>query len=90
MSDAMIRVPAEVRDRLSIIAESRGTSIRALVQEFAETTLTTEERLERAERARAYMAEHFGVQVTDAESEAMRLKLRDAFAQHPGAQGADA
>ncbi|MFF4450217.1 hypothetical protein [Streptomyces sp. NPDC001502] len=48
MSDAMIRVPAEVRDRLAVIAESRGTSIRSLVQEFAETTLTAEERRERA------------------------------------------
>ncbi|MFB7182746.1 hypothetical protein ACFCYI_34165 [Streptomyces sp. NPDC056257] len=80
MSDAMIRVPAEVRDRLAVIAESRGTSIRSLVQEFAETTLTAEERRERAERARAYMAEHFGVDVTAEESAAMGRKLREAFA----------
>ncbi|MFE3583989.1 hypothetical protein [Streptomyces vinaceus] len=80
MSDAMIRVPADVRDRLAAIADSRGTSIRALVQEFAETTLTAEERRERAERAREYMAEHFGVLVTDEESEAMRRKIREAFA----------
>ncbi|MEV7737376.1 hypothetical protein AB0O75_35780 [Streptomyces sp. NPDC088921] len=80
MSDAMIRVPSEVRDRLAVIAESRGTSIRSLVQEFAETTLTPEERHERAERTRAYLAEHFGVEVTDEESAAMRRKLRDAFA----------
>ncbi|WP_405733172.1 hypothetical protein OG885_19520 [Streptomyces sp. NBC_00028] len=79
MSDAMIRVPSEVRDRLAVIAESRGTSIRSLVQEFAETTLTAEERHERAERTRAYLAEHFGVEVTDEESAAMRRKLRDAF-----------
>ncbi|CAL9451539.1 hypothetical protein SUDANB120_02451 [Streptomyces sp. enrichment culture] len=80
MSDAMIRVPAEVRDRLAVIAESRGTSIRALVQEFAESTLTSEERRERAERAREYMAEHFGVRVTDEESAEMRRKIRQAFA----------
>ncbi|KPI01701.1 hypothetical protein OK074_5532 [Actinobacteria bacterium OK074] len=80
MSDAMLRVPAEVRDRLAVLAESRGTSIRSLVQEFAETTLTPEERRERAERARAYLAEHFGVEVTDAESEAMGRTIRDAFA----------
>lgn len=77
----MIRVPAEVRDRLAVIAESRGTSIRALVQEFAESTLTDEERRERAEETRAYLAEHFGVEVTDAESAAMGRKLREAFAQ---------
>ncbi|MCT9083823.1 hypothetical protein [Streptomyces fulvoviolaceus] len=80
MSDAMIRVPSEVRDRLAVIAESRSTSIRSLVQEFAETTLTAEERRERAERTRAYLAEHFGVEVTDEESSAMGRKLRDAFA----------
>ncbi|NXY99396.1 hypothetical protein HYE82_34500 [Streptomyces sp. BR123] len=80
MSDAMIRVPAEVRDRLAVIAESRGTSIRALVQEFAESTLTAEERRERAERAREYMAQHFGVRVTDEESAEMGRKIREAFA----------
>ncbi|WP_433890896.1 hypothetical protein [Streptomyces sp. CA-111067] len=79
MSDAMIRVPAEVRDRLAVLAEARGTSIRSLVQEFAETTLTDEERRERAERTRAYLAEHFGVEVSDEESAAMGRKLRDAF-----------
>ncbi|WP_416968334.1 hypothetical protein [Streptomyces sp. 4F14] len=80
MSDAMIRVSAEVRDRLAVIAESRGTSIRSLVQEFAESTPAAEERRERAERARAYMAEHFGVEVTDGESAAMGVRIREAFA----------
>ncbi|MEV1070021.1 hypothetical protein [Streptomyces sp. NPDC050263] len=84
MSDAMIRVPAEVRDRLAVIAESRGTSIRSLVQEFAESTLTEEERRERAEWARGYLAEHFGVEVTDEESAAMGRKLREAFARPQG------
>ncbi|MGW4033413.1 hypothetical protein ACWEFL_29645 [Streptomyces sp. NPDC004838] len=85
MSDAMIRVPSEVRDRLAVIAESRGTSIRSLVQEFAEATLTEEERRERAEATRAYLAEHFGVDVTDEESAAMGRRLRDAFGDGPGA-----
>ncbi|MBP0456656.1 hypothetical protein [Streptomyces montanisoli] len=84
MSDAMIRVSAEVRDRLAVLAESRGTSIRALVREFAESTLTDEERRERAERSRAYLAEHFGVEVTDEESAAMGVKLREAFARQQG------
>ncbi|MGR6998629.1 hypothetical protein ACU686_11905 [Yinghuangia aomiensis] len=84
MSDAMIRVPSEVRDRLAVLAESRGTSIRSLVQEFAESTLTDEERAERAERTRAYLAEHFGVEVSDEESSAMGRRLRAAFAAQPG------
>ncbi|KAB1139199.1 hypothetical protein F7R91_40875 [Streptomyces luteolifulvus] len=85
MSDAMIRVPAEVRDRLAVIAESRGTSIRSLVQEFAESTLTEEERREWAEQTRAYLGEHFGVEVSDEESAAMGRRLREAFAQQQGA-----
>ncbi|GAB3167643.1 hypothetical protein [Streptomyces incanus] len=84
MADAMIRVPAEVRDRLAVIAESRGTSIRTLVQEYAESTLTDEERRERAERTRAYLAEHFGVEVGDEESAAMGRRLREAFARQQG------
>ncbi|MFE1045278.1 hypothetical protein ACFW5S_05255 [Streptomyces olivaceus] len=84
MSDAMIRVPAEVRDRLAVIAEARGSSIRSLVQEFAESTLTEEERRERAERTRAYLAENFGAEVGDEESAAMGRKLREAFARHQG------
>lgn len=81
----MIRVSAEVRDRLAVLAESRGTSIRSLVQEFAEATLTEEERRERAERTRAYLAEHFGVDVSDEESAAMGARLRAAFAGQQGA-----
>ncbi len=50
------------------------------MQEFAETTLTAEERRERAELARAYMAEHFGVDVTDEESAARGRKLRETLA----------
>ncbi|MFJ2008614.1 hypothetical protein [Streptomyces chartreusis] len=85
MSDAMIRVPTEVRDRLAVIAQSRGTSIRTLVQEFAESTLTDEERRERAERTRAYLAEHFGVEVSDEESTAMGARLRETFLPTNGA-----
>lgn len=84
----MLRVPAEVRDRLAVIANARGVSIRTLVQEFAESTLTDEERRERAERSRAYMAEHFGVTVTDEESAAMGVKLRKAFAQRRSGKAA--
>ncbi|MFF7796955.1 MULTISPECIES: hypothetical protein [Streptomyces] len=46
MSDAVIRVEAEVRDRLATLADARGMSIAGLLQEFAESTLTEEERRE--------------------------------------------
>jgi len=62
-----------------------GTPVRSLVQEFAETTLTDEERRERAERTQACLAEHFGVEVTDEESAATGCKPRDALAPQTGA-----
>ena len=54
------------------------------MQEYAESTLTEDERRERARRTRAYLAEHFGVEVTDEESVAMGHRLREAFAQQQG------
>jgi hypothetical protein len=85
VADAMIRVPAEVRDRLAVVAESRGMSIRALIQEFAESTLTADELRERAERTRGYLAEHFGFDISDEESAAMGARVREAFAKLGGA-----
>jgi hypothetical protein len=82
MSDVMIRVPAEIRDRLAVLAEARGTSMRAVIEEFATSTLTPEERRERAERARAYIAEQFGHYVSDEESAEMGRKMRAAAAAH--------
>lgn len=71
----MIRVPAHVRDRLAVLAEAQGTSIRSVIQDFAESTLTQEELNESAERARAYIATHFGVDVTPAHEEAIQRKM---------------
>ncbi|WP_123974481.1 Arc family DNA-binding protein [Streptomyces sp. Ag109_O5-1] len=82
MSDVMIRVPAEVRDQLAAVAEARGTSLRALMQEIAAQTLTPEQVQERAERTRTLLAERFGHFVTDEESAEMRRKMREATAAH--------
>ncbi|MET9441588.1 Arc family DNA-binding protein [Streptomyces sp. NPDC006610] len=82
MSDVMIRVPAEVRDQLAAVAESRGTSLRALMQDIAAQTLTREQLEARAERTRALLAERFGHYVTDEESAEMRRKMRAATAAH--------
>jgi hypothetical protein len=82
MSDVMIRVPAEVRDQLAAVAEARGTSLRALMQEIAAQTLTPDQIQERAERTRALLAERFGHYVTDEESADMRRKMREATAAH--------
>ncbi|MGX2995625.1 hypothetical protein JNUCC64_15240 [Streptomyces sp. JNUCC 64] len=80
MSDAVIQVSSATHDRLAAVAKSRGTSIGALTRELVETTLTGEEQRERAERTRAYLAEHFGVEVSDEESALMGRALRKAFA----------
>ncbi|WP_070196920.1 hypothetical protein [Streptomyces oceani] len=75
MADAMIRVPAHVRDRLAVLAEAQGTSIRSLIQRFAESTLTQAERDEKADQVKEYIATHFGVVVTEADEEAMQRMI---------------
>ncbi|MBC2907186.1 hypothetical protein [Streptomyces cupreus] len=85
MADVMIRVPAEVRNQLAAVAEARGTSLRALMQEIAAQTLTPEQIKARAERTRVLLAERFGHYVTDEESAEMRRKMRDATAAHRAA-----
>ncbi|MEU2335542.1 Arc family DNA-binding protein [Streptomyces sp. NPDC006654] len=85
MSDVMIRVPAEVRDQLAAVAEARGTSLRALMQDIAAQTLTPEQIRERADRTRALLAERFGHHVSDEESAVMRRKMREAAAAHRAA-----
>lgn len=85
MSDVMIRVPAEVRDQLAAVAEARGTSLRALMQEIAAQTLTPEQIRERADRTRTLLAERFGHYVTDEESEQMRRRMRETSVAHRAA-----
>ncbi|MGX1909838.1 hypothetical protein ACWIID_13350 [Streptomyces phaeochromogenes] len=85
MSDVMIRVPADVRDQLAAVAEARGTSLRALMQEIAAQTLTPEQIRDRADRTRAVLADRFGHFVTDEESAEMRRKMREATAAHRAA-----
>lgn len=85
VSDVMIRVPAEVRDQLAAVAEGRGISLRALMQEIAAQTLTPEQIRARADRTRALLAERFGHDVTDEESAEMRRRMREATAAHRAA-----
>jgi hypothetical protein len=64
MADTTIKVPTEVRDRLAVLAASRSTTIGRLVADLAETTLTDEERAERAEETRRIVREQTGYTVT--------------------------
>ncbi|MGW1746316.1 hypothetical protein ACWCRD_11990 [Streptomyces sp. NPDC002092] len=78
----MIRVPAEVRALLAAVAEARGVSLHALMEEMAAQTLAPEQIKERADRTRALLAERFGHYVTDDESAEMRRRMREATAVH--------
>lgn len=90
MADAMIRVPAHVRDRLAVLAEAQGTSIRSLIQRFAESTLTQAERDEKVAAAKVYVAQHFGVTVTDEDLAEMDRMLDTTRAQQSKRSGAGA
>lgn len=59
MSDTTIKVDPQVRDRLAALARERGTTIRDLVGDLAETTQTRQELQARFEAAKVYVEEHF-------------------------------
>ncbi|MEU4682203.1 hypothetical protein [Streptomyces xinghaiensis] len=55
MADTTIKITDDVRDRLRILAEERGTSVRSLVERMATETPTEAERTERTARGLAYI-----------------------------------
>src|SRR5213080_4339465 len=61
--DTTTKVDSKTRDRLAVLAEAHRTTMRALIEEFAESTLTPAELKERADHTAVYLAEHFGVTV---------------------------
>jgi hypothetical protein len=77
--DTSIKVSWQTRERLARLAAERHTTLKDLVDELAAATPTATELAEREERARAVLAEHFGVQVTDAELGAS-ARLREMIA----------
>ena len=83
-----IKVPMIVRDRLAVLAESRGTTIGELVTELARTTLTEAERAERAERTRIQLAEQFGYLVTEADQVRLSAELDALFPAREGREAA--
>jgi predicted transcriptional regulator len=87
--DTTIKVDSKTRDRLSELAEARGTTMRRLIEDFAESTLTPAEMRERAANTAAYLAEHFGVTVTDESSMQTLQSMRgQVVAHHSAEQGA--
>jgi hypothetical protein len=77
--DTSIKVSKQTRERLARLAAERHTTLKDMVEELAAATPTAAELAEREQRARAVLAEYFGVEVTDAEL-AAAARLREMIA----------
>ena len=77
--DTSIKVSRQTRERLARLAAERGLTLKDVVEELAAATLTAGELAERELRARAVLAEHFGVEVTEADLGAS-ARLREIVA----------
>lgn len=65
MADITIKISDEVRDRLRMLAEERGISVRALVERLAAQTATEAERAEATARGLAHVRAHLCPDLTD-------------------------
>ncbi|MFP3987918.1 hypothetical protein U9R90_10520 [Streptomyces sp. E11-3] len=65
MADTTIKVTDDVRDRLRILADERGTSVRSLVERLATELPTDAERAERTARGLAYIRANLCPDLTD-------------------------
>jgi hypothetical protein len=74
--DTSIKVSKQTRERLARLAAERGSTLKDVVEELAAATFTAAELAERETRARAVLAENFGVEVTDADL-AASARLRE-------------
>ncbi|RAG85023.1 hypothetical protein DN069_13770 [Streptacidiphilus pinicola] len=75
MADTTIKISEEVRDHLREVAEERGISTRALVEELAASLQTKSEREAAVQRNIATVRERFGVELTPEGIAATRSKL---------------
>src|SRR5215475_4225095 len=60
--DTSIKVSKQTRERLARLAAERHTTLKDLVEDLASSAPTAAELAERERRARAVLAEHFGVE----------------------------
>jgi len=77
--DTSIKVSKQTRERLARLAAERHTTLKDLVEDLAAKAPTTAELAERERRARAVLAEQFGVEVGPAEL-AASARLREVIA----------
>ncbi|WP_030416796.1 hypothetical protein [Streptomyces sp. NRRL S-1448] len=84
MADVNIRLPAEAKDRLAAIAAAEGLSLRAYLTLLAETLLTPDERIARAEKARAVLKKWNGYAPTAGAQQELDSELDRRLAQATG------
>jgi len=84
MADTSIKVDEATRDRLNLIARDRGTSVKDLVAEFANGTLTNAELRARFEATRDYVTGHLCPELTEDDVEAGRRLLGEILAEDGG------
>jgi hypothetical protein len=65
MDTAVIKVRADVRDRLAVLAADRGATIGSVVAELAASTPTDREQQELYASNMAYIREHLRPDLTD-------------------------
>ncbi|WP_033321904.1 hypothetical protein [Streptomyces yerevanensis] len=75
MTDANIRIPTAVRDRLAAIAAGEGMSLRAYLAHLVGTLLTPAERAKRAERTCEMLREWNGYDPTPTEETSLDAEL---------------
>jgi hypothetical protein len=81
VTDADIRVPIEVRDRLARIAAAERLSLRAYLTRLSDAAMTPAERAERAARTRALLKAWNGYDPTEAEEAELDAELDRRIAQ---------
>jgi hypothetical protein len=77
VADTTITIDSAVRDRLAVLAAQRGSTIRDLVAELAESTPTREELDGRHAAATAYIRQHLVPDFSPADVEAGERLWRD-------------
>jgi antitoxin MazE7 len=82
--DTSIKVSKQTRERLARLAAERHTTLKGIVEDLAAAAPTAAELAERERRARAVLAEHFGVEVGPVEL-AASARLREVIARRNAA-----
>ena len=80
MADTTIKITDEVRDRLRVLAEERGTSVRGLVERLATELPTEAERAERTARGLAYIRANLCPDLTEDDVQRAQLWRADIAA----------